>query len=67
MGDFQPVCDIVLNYFVISVCVPSKTLHFLLLVVFFCCCFFNLVCNFEILFHVRSVFYKFSPALVLGD
>ena len=33
MGNFQPVCDSVLQYFVISVCVPSKTLHFIYMLV----------------------------------
>ena len=66
MGDFQLVCDIVLKYFVISVCAKQNFAFFirLLLLLLFCCCF---QLGNVIFFHGNSVFYILSPALVLGD
>ena len=65
MGNFQPVCDIVLQYFVISVCVPSKTLQiYFILVVFF---FSNRYVILRLsLFHENSFFYTFSSTCPLG-
>ena len=63
MGTFQPVWDIVLQYFVITVCAKQNIAN----IIYFSF-FFKLVCNFEILalFHVNSVFYIFSSTCTLG-